>query len=301
VVSGKILTGPVWDQTSQAIFVGASDGKLYRLTGCSALNNPVCTSANIAVGDGTTTNSSSVLVGGINDPVLLDSTFQIVYASSANGSGGQLVETGTGVGTAKPFSPALATISNGSSFYVVHSPTFSDTYYSNVSGTTITPTGTLIGCAANNSKAAFLYSSPFSNPNSGTSTPLSPPNPPIVGASSQFNPPGNAAAGCSPITEFNNGASDRIFFAQPASKSSTACSVTTGCVFANVLSAGSPATTYQAFGNVGGSSAITVDNVSPSAQASSIYFGDLGSNTCSNAGTSSAGHCAVKLTQSGLQ
>ena len=299
VASGKILTGPVWDQTSQAIFVGASDGKLYRLTGCAAGNTPVCTSANIAVGDGTTTNSSSVLVGGINDPVLLDSTFQIVYASSANGSGGELVETGTGVGTAKPFSPALSTISNGSSFYVVHSPTFSDTYFSNASGTTITPTGTLIGCAANNSKAAFLYSSPFSNPNSGTSTPLSPANPPIVGASSQFNPPGNAPAGCSPMTEFNNG-SDRIFFGQSASKASTGCAVTTGCVFSSTLAAGSPGT-YQEFGNVGGSSAITIDNVSTKPQASSIYFGELGSNTCSNAGTSSSGHCAVKLTQSSLQ
>jgi hypothetical protein len=295
VANGKILTGPVFDQTSQAVFIGASDGKLYRMTGGSG-----CTSASIAVGDGTTTNASSVLVGGINDPVLLDTTFQVLYASSANGAGGQLVEMGTGVGTAKPFTSALATISNGSSFYVVHSPAFSDAYFNNVSGTTLVPTGNILGCAANNSKAAFLYSSPFTNANAATA--LSPANPPIVGASSQFNPPGNAPAGCSPITEFNNG-SDRIFFGQPASKSSTGCNVTTGCVFSGTLTAGSPGG-YLEFGNVGGSSAITVDNVSNvggSGQTSSIYFGELGSNTCSNGGTSAAGFCAVKLTQSALQ
>jgi len=39
----------------------------------------------------------------------------------------------------------------------------------------------------------------------------------------------------------------------------------------------------------GGTSGIIVDNTSGSAQASSIYFSNLGSNT------------AVKLTQSGLQ
>jgi hypothetical protein len=300
VANGKILTGPVFDQTSQAVFIGASDGKLYRMTGGSG-----CTSASIAVGDGTTTNASSVLVGGINDPVLLDTTFQVLYASSANGTGGQLVEMGTGVGTAKPFTTALATINNGSSLYVVHSPAFSDAYFNNVSGTTLTPTGTILGCAANNSKAAFLYSSPFSNANAAT--PLSPANPPIVGASAQSNPPGNASAGCSPMSEFNNG-SDRIFFSQPISVSNKcgtgSAGYTGGCLFSNALTSGSPGTTYGAFMVFGGTTGVTVDNVSNvngSGQTSSIYFGDLGSNTCSNGGTSAAGFCAVKLTQSALQ
>jgi hypothetical protein len=305
VASGKILTGPVFDQTSQAVFIGASDGKVYRITGGSA-----CTSASITVGDGTTTGTgvdAGKLVGGINDPPLLDPVFQVLYASSANGSGGQLVETGTGVGSAKPFTSALATISNGSSFYVVHSPAFSDAYFSNVSGTTITPAGNILGCAANNSKAAFLYSSPFSNANAATSTPLSPANPPIVGASGQSNPPGNASAGCSPMTEFNNG-SDRIFFSQPASVSNKcgtgSSGFTAGCIFQNALTAGSPGTTYGAFMVTGGTSGIIVDNVSNvngSGQTSSIYFGDLGSNTCSHRGTSSTGFCAVKLTQSSLR
>jgi hypothetical protein len=49
-----------------------------------------------------------------------------------------------------------------------------------------------------------------------------------------------------------------------------------------------PATTSATTAEGSGTSAIIVDNSSGSAQASSIYFGVLGSNT------------AVKLTQSGL-
>lgn len=109
------------------------------------------------------------------------------------------------------------------------------------------------------------------------------------------------------MTEFNNG-SDRIFFSQPASVSnkcgSGSAGFTGGCIFQNALTSGSPGTTYGAFMVIGGTSGVIVDNisnVSGSGQTSSIYFGDLGSNTCGNGGTSSSGFCAVKLTQSGLQ
>jgi hypothetical protein len=304
VATGKILSGPVFDQTSQAVFVGASDGKLYRMTGGSA-----CTPASIVVGDGASTGSgiaAGILIGGVNDSPLVDSVFQTVFATSGRASGSAatvLVETGTGIGSAKSFTTALATITNGSANYVVHDGIFTDAYYNNVSGTTVAPTGTFIGCAANNSGAPFLYTSPFTNPNSGTNTPLSPSNPPIVGTSSSSNPPGNANAGCSPITEFNNG-SDRVFFGNYLSQATKCGGVTTGCLYSNALSAGTPGTTYGNSPQIGGTSGITIDNVSNvngSGQTSSIYFSNLGSSTCSNAGTSSTGHCAVKLTQSSLQ
>ena len=48
----------------------------------------------------------------------------------------------------------------------------------------------------------------------------------------------------------------------------------------------------------GGISAVSVDNVSSQAQASSVYFSTL---TASTVGTCANTHCGVKLTQGGLQ
>ena len=82
---------------------------------------------------------------------------------------------------------------------------------------------------------------------------------------------------CSPISELVNGATDRIFFGYG--------SAATGAITSdNVSNAGSaalpalaaPVTQPSAFG---GTSGIVVDNVSASAQASSIYYSQLATST----------------------
>ncbi|MGA9940330.1 MAG: hypothetical protein WBP92_18935, partial [Candidatus Acidiferrales bacterium] len=57
-------------------------------------------------------------------------------------------------------------------------------------------------------------------------------------------------------------------------------------------------TSTSSFSVVGGPSGIIPDNESTDPQASSIYFGSLGTQAC---GTTGTGYCAVKLTQAGLE
>jgi len=67
-----------------------------------------------------------------------------------------------------------------------------------------------------------------------------------------------------------------------------------------VTGAGFPAgfTNVADYPVAGGPSGFIVDNQSAEAQASSIYFSGVGSSVC---GVGGAGHCAVKLTQEGLE
>jgi hypothetical protein len=67
----------------------------------------------------------------------------------------------------------------------------------------------------------------------------------------------------------------------------------------NRISSNTTAPTATATNELGGTSAITIDNVSSSPQAASIYFGTLAVGATGPCGANV--FCAVKLTQSGLQ
>jgi len=56
-----------------------------------------------------------------------------------------------------------------------------------------------------------------------------------------------------------------------------------------------------AAGYWGGTSAFSVDNVSPDPQTTSIYFGTLNVSTVATTPCGTSNYCAVKLTQNGLQ
>jgi hypothetical protein len=100
---------------------------------------------------------------------------------------------------------------------------------------------------------------------------------------------GSTAVEFSPTTEFLNGATDQLFVSglTNASPNFIEYNLTAFLsLFPNSFPPGG--ITGATATETGGTSGIIVDNTSGSAQASSIYFGAIGTNS------------AVKLTQSGL-
>ena len=109
-------------------------------------------------------------------------------------------------------------------------------------------------------------------------------------------------AECSPLSELKNGTTDRLFAGVTVGGGSLCASA--GCAQSfDGINGTIPSTTTHTTGENGGTSGIVVDNVSSSAEASSIYFSTLSGATSSATGCKSGGlgYCAVKLTQSGLQ
>jgi hypothetical protein len=256
VCPGFALTGPVEDPVTQNVFVGCADGNLYGFTsaGVPLANSP------LGVGDGSAT-------GGIVDPPLIDVVNGFVYAVSGSFGGSAVVVQAK---TSDLSSSVVATIGAGGVFNL-HSPAFNDAYFSS-----ITSTDWLLYAFASDSggTAVALYGITFDashNMTSGT-----PDNVNIL-----VFPTGSPYE-LSPATEFLNG-EDRLF-------DSALHSGTPNFVSLNIDTF--PATTENALaqgGADGGTSGIVVDNVSASAQASSVYFSVL------------SAHTAVKLTQAGLQ
>lgn len=305
VAAGVRLGPPVLDATSNKIFVGGSDGNLY-LVDLSLCPGVSCTLVgggikSLAVG-------SANAFGGVLDGPLVDSSFGIVFATAGDNGGGagRLIETSTSFAFTDAF-----TMGN-SAFFDIFSGALDDAYFQNVAGTTVTPTGNVFSCGQlGGSGQPDLYWAPFTNPNAGTNTPLSVANPPRLNtaATKNVNIPGNPGIGCNPLTEFKNGATDRLFFSQsslPSKKCTSTSPANEGCAFMyNIttptsVNLNSPVAT--AVENAG-TSGMIVDNASPSAQASSIYFANQGTTTCTTgtgAGTTPS-FCAIKLTQTALQ
>lgn len=305
VAAGVKLGPPVMDAVSRKIFIGGSDGNLYLvdLSLCPGVN---CTLAgggikSLAVG-------SANVFGGVVDGPLVDSGFGIVFAAAGDNGGGsgRFIETSTSFGFTDAF-----TMGN-SAFFNIFAGTPDDAYFQNVPGTTITPTGNIFSCGQlGGSGQPDLYWAPFTNPNAGTNTPLSVTNPPRLNtaAAKNVNIRGNPGIGCTPLTEFKNGTTDRLFFSQsslPSKKCTSTSPANEGCLFMYNITTptagnlNSP--TATAVENAG-TSGIIIDNASPTAQASSIYFANQGTATCTTGtGLSAApSFCAIKLTQSALQ
>ena len=122
----------------------------------------------------------------------------------------------------------------------------------------------------------------------------------LVALSSQNN------AGCSPLTEFKNGSTDRLFVSVD-----TKCNFppvnagNDGCVVSfNITTAltGTPSPASGPVDEVAGTSGIVVDNVSTSSGASSIYFSTLTNASTQACGSvTTGGGCGIKLTQGTLQ
>ena len=281
------LTGPVVDGGTGNIFVGCSDGKLYGFTpaGASIPGSPLI----VGTGSGT---------GGIVDPPMVDAVNGFAYVVSGNSAGGSSVLVQAGTTSFSSPTPVTATLGPGGLFSL-HAPAFNAAYFSsgfssvaNVQGTTggTTSPGTISNWQilewADSGVAGSpvtLYGVGFNSSHVMTS-----------GAAGNFlQIGGSTSVEFSPVTEFMNGSTDQVFVSgllnAPPNFIEYNLTDFSG-LFPNVLfpifgSSPVGASTGEGSGTTG----MVVDNVSASGQASSIYFGVLGSNT------------AVKLTQSGLQ
>jgi hypothetical protein len=291
------LSGPVLDSSSGNIFVGAADGNLY------SVKSTTFTSvlAMLAVGNGD--ENCNTQNAGIVDPPLVDSTNETVFADSMVGTD----NTHSVVVQASTTSPgsALATADVGtgddncdsSHTFNMHAGAFDQAYFNyNGSGTN---SGHLYVCGSSTNTTTYspeLWAIPF------------------TGATMNISGTAQAISGvtghtdCSPLTEIYNTNSspavDTIFFGWGGDGAGSGADahvvsqiITSGFGTQSVASEGFPNSNGNPSTSQGGTSAIVVDNISTDAQASSIYFSTLSTNSSP---CGSGAFCAVKLTQSGL-
>jgi hypothetical protein len=126
---------------------------------------------------------------------------------------------------------------------------------------------------------------------------------PAMAANTHVNPGGNSGI-CSPITEFFDGTTDRIFVGMgDYNAATTGANVVQMWNVTSQLTSTADTYTAEATGYQGGTSSFTIDNNALPAsypQAESVYFYTL--QESGSAATCGADlYCAVKLTQSGLQ
>jgi hypothetical protein len=237
---------------------------------------------------------------------IVDDSFGTVFATAGDDgtSSGAIVQTNTSLNLAPNNTLSMGT----KAFFDIYGAAFDDAYFQNtVGGTTVT--GNVFVCGAlGGSGQPELYWMPFTK-NTGA---LSTSNPPRMNtaAMTRKNLPGNPGVGCTALTEFKPGAVDRLFFSQSAI-SANKCpqgsgSAADGCLMMYDIT--TPATSIGNTPNAmlvenAGTSGIIVDNASPSAQASSIYFTNQATTTCTTGtgGGVTPAYCAIKVTQSALQ
>jgi hypothetical protein len=301
--AGVKMSAPILSSASNKIFVGGSDGSLYMvdLTKCPGASCSVAGGglASIKVG-------SSNTFGGVVTAPIVDDSFGTVFATAGDDgtSSGAIVQTNTSLNLAPNNTLSMGT----KAFFDIYGAAFDDAYFQNtVGGTTVT--GNVFVCGAlGGSGQPELYWMPFTK-NTGA---LSTSNPPRMNtaAMTRKNLPGNPGVGCTALTEFKPGAVDRLFFSQSAI-SANKCpqgsgSAADGCLMMYDIT--TPATSIGNTPNAmlvenAGTSGIIVDNASPSAQASSIYFTNQATTTCTTGtgGGVTPAYCAIKVTQSALQ
>jgi hypothetical protein len=110
---------------------------------------------------------------------------------------------------------------------------------------------------------------------------------------------------CSPITEFLNGTTDRMFLSATGNAVTAApinCVAGSGCVMSfditNPLTWGTTTGTAATATVTGGTSGIIIDNSSSAGGASQVYFTPLSDQPCTTSG--GTGGCAIQASQSGL-
>ncbi len=306
-VSSKILTSPVYDTSTQNVFIADSGGFLYSYK--AATGALVGKSSQLAASTGK----------GIVDAPLVDSTANTVYVfvgqdgstaskdtcTSTTGCNGvfrftttSFTTNGTGSICASSNGTSWATGTNcgaesvfgvGTPNGIVYDGAFDNAYLSSAGGTA----GNLWTCGIGAVPGPKLMSSSMTN--FGTA---------VTAATNVVNPLTSAAASCSPVTEIFNG-TDQIYLSVSASGNQTVCSGATtlgACLYSfNV----STTPTAAASGRLvsGGTSGIVIDNTATGG-GSQVYFTYLSAagtnNPCPTPGTASTGGCAVQASQAGL-
>jgi len=260
------LTGPVVDFVTLNVFVGCTDGKVY---GFNSSGTPLATPS-IAVGNGSAT-------GGVVETPVVDGVNGLIYAASGTGAAPNttravVVQATTSLGGPCTGGTLCIATFGVSGVFSTHSPAVNDAYFT--SGT---------------STSWMLYELAYSSNADLTiyGTTFTPTRTLKTGAASNSVNFGTHLGEYAPLTEFKNGGTDQLFFGilhTPVLNINTL-----GVLSINSFPAAP--TTGKSVG--AGPSGMTIDNVSTSLHASSIYFATQGT-------TGQGGNIAMKLTQSAL-
>jgi hypothetical protein len=316
-INSNERSSPFVDYANDAAYVGANNGVLYKITPVFGVGTPAVVAqitvtslqhltgpvrdpltGIVFVSDDTNVKaytSSLAYLGmvtpsaanSISDPPVLDVTNRLLYiVTKSNGSNAAVVQIPY---TPSPFSFGTAVYGNigVTGGNALHTGAFDDKYFTSPSGPSA---GTLYVCGnqgsgSGNADRPGLYGFAF-NGGGVMQTPAVLINDKNLGANT---------GQCSPMTEFYNlnhapDVRDKLFVGHTGGHSIQMWNITSRIT--------STTTSYSAAATAtGGTSGIIVDNYSPAAQASSIYFGTLG--TAGSCGTGKV--CAVKLTQLTLE
>ncbi len=292
VSTGNILTSPVYDANVGQIFVGDNAVSLHRVD------------QTIGSGAGGIVSTAALGNSGITAAPTVDSSIGNVYVfvrgdtSAGGGRRAAVCQFSTS------FTAAATCIAGGANHAAVSSNNilplapfnngdFDDLYYSSANGT-----GNLYVCStalAAGVTHTALWQVPITAGVLGT---------PVQGPQITIGDDE-----CSPITEFKNGATDRIFVSNgddsKVAAPITCPSNTVACIMSfditNPALWGTGTGTSATALVPGGASGIIVDGSAGPTGSSQVYYSTLGLGSCLTASGQGRGGCAVQASQATLQ
>jgi hypothetical protein len=278
------LSGAVEDFATGRVFIGCSDGRVYAFTSTGAKTTSPTNF--LGLGEGVSNSPN----GGIVVPPIVDSSNGFVYAvAGTNDASPVLLQASTTTFTSTTLRIVPLGLAPTSTPQNLSLPAFNTSYFSSATSST----WAVLSCGFDSTGTLTdVYDVGFSGTRvMNTTTPTG-------SAVFQLAPD---VEPCSPLTGFTNlnvgppfPPTDWLFLGlSGGSVFNFNLNGTTGSAFGTLFV--TPTDTYTISG---GPSGIIVDNESTDPQASSIYFGSLGTQACTTGGT---GYCAVKLTQAGLE
>jgi hypothetical protein len=303
-----VLTAPVVDDSAGLIFLGDGEGYVYSVKLASPARTYAAQQTIGWVYDGTNDGSGKAGTGVVDPPIAVtdpansttDQVFAFTGCSYVQGIGGAITQLAANFTTGTPSKTNTVDLGSASgngdcTGKNVHAGAFDNAFWLNGSAS-----GHMMACGFVQSGGApaepQMYVFPFAS-HVITST-----------GSSTFVIDTTKGDECSPLTEFYNGVTDRLFFGVGGTtdgylKSST---VTTSLTTPTTCTAGaSTSSCVTSPSALGGTSAIVIDN-QLSNGGTNIYFstmadGSVNGQKCNVSGGAANPSCAVKLTQSGLQ
>lgn len=274
VKTGASLTSPVYDFASGKVFISDGQSVYGFIPGTTSF-----------------TAAGSIQVAGTAGSIVLspivDSTNGFLYVfASHNNSNTNVIVSQIPVSLVSHVDAAIGPFFTGQ---FILDGDFDAKYYNN--GPT---NGSLYACGTQTgaSTKPSLYTLSFQASGIMNTTPAMSNN---VNINSAANPAGT----CSPLLEFFNGTTDRLFAGVGRQGATTGANLVSMWVISNRITSNTTLPSATATNELGGTSGFAVDNDSPLPQASSIYFGTMAKGANSPCGANL--YCAVKLTQSGLQ
>jgi hypothetical protein len=301
----KVLTAPVVDDRAGSIFIGDGEGYLYSVS----LASPGGTfAAQLEVGWATHGAGTGIVDPpiAVTDPAnsTTDQLFVFTGCSIVQGIGGAVSQVPANFTTSSSFLTTSNTVDLGSASGTgdctggnVHSGTVDNAFW--VNGST---SGHMIACG-------FVSGT--------TQKPLVPSNPKMYffpfashtitsTGSSSFVVNSTVGEECSPLTEFYNATTDRLFFGVGGTSNSFLEASTITTSLTSPTCTGAPTSSCVTSPSaLGGTSGTVIDN-QLSNGGTNLYFstiaaGSVNGQKCNVTGGTANPYCAVKLTQSGLQ